>query len=181
MSDTNNQDQNQDTNKGEDNSGQDDKKNEKTFNQEQLDEIVSKRLGAEKAKMEKTIAEKVAEAQAEADRKAKLSEEERRADEAKKASEQLTQKETELALRESSIEAKEQLQSKNISTDLVNFVVDVDMDKTKENVDLLEKAFTKAVEAQVADKLKGKTPDDPANKANGSGDKTPSATGRIAF
>jgi len=170
-----------DAKKAEDDANAKKKSEEKpsSFTQEQLDEVVSKRLGEEKAKNEKLIADKVAEAQAEADRKAKLSDDERKADDAKKATEQLSTRETELALRESSIEARELLQSKSISTDLVSFVVDADMDKTKSNVDLLEKAFTKAVETGVADKLKGKTPDDPNNK--NAGRPKPNANGQIAF
>lgn len=151
---------------------------DKTFDQSQVDEIVSKRLGEEKAKMEKTIAEKIAEAQADAERKAKLSEDERKKEESKQQQEKITARETELALRESGIEAKELLQSKGISTDLVDFVVDADLDTTKSNVDKLEKAFTKAVESGVAEKLKGKTPDDPSNKG---GDGKPAPTGQIAF
>jgi len=45
---------------------------------------------------------------------------------------------------------------------LVDFVVDVDADKTKENINLLEKAYAQAVKAGVDKALAGTTPKDTA-------------------
>lgn len=179
MSDNDNKD-NKSQNNGDGSGNNDDKNTDKKFDQTQVDEIVSKRLAEEKAKTEKTIAEKVAEAQAEAERKAKLSEEERRKEEDAKNAEKISQRERDLALRESRIEARDLLQSKGIATDLVDFVVDVDLEKTKTNIDTLEKAFTKAVEAGVAEKLKGKSPEDFSGGDNKDKKKS-GTTGQIAF
>lgn len=175
---TNNQPPKEDP-KGGGNGENKDQNIDKKFTQEQLDEIVSKRVNEVKEKAEQTIAEKVKEAQAEAERNAKLSEEERRKEEEKKRTEQMTKREQELALRESRIEARDLLQSKGIATELVDFVVDTDLEKTKEKVDTLEKAFTKAVENGVAEKLKGKSPED--FSGNNKDKKSVAKTGQIAF
>lgn len=135
-------------------------KSTKTFTQEDVDKAISERLKREREKAEKTIAEKVAEAAAEAERKAKLSAEEKEAEDRKKREAETAEREREITLRENRAEARELLQERNISADLVNFVVDVDADTTRENIDNLEKAFLKAVEEGVEAKLKGKTPKD---------------------
>lgn len=154
----------------------------KTFTQEQLDSVIADRLKKEREASEKTIAQKVKEAAEEAERKAKLSADERAEEERKQRESATTERENALALRESRIEAKDILQEKGIHADLVDFVVDVSIDKTKENITKLESAYTKAVEAGVAEKLKGKSPEDFSNNNGGSGDdKTTKKTGQIAF
>ena len=92
-----------------------------TFTQEQVNDIVSKRLAEANSKAEKKLKDEVRE---------------RRAD------------------------AKDALSDRNIDTDLVDFVIDIDEDKTNSNIDKLEKAFNKAVEAGVKAKLAGTSPED---------------------
>jgi hypothetical protein len=154
------------------------KKTPSTFSQDQVDAMIAKRIGETKAKTDQTIAEKVAEATADAERKAKLSQEERDKEETAKREKDTNDRETKIALRESGVEAKEIMQSKGIPTDLVEYVVDVDLDKTKSNIDSLETVFNKAVEAKIADQLKGKTPTD---KGGERGDGKTAPTGRVAF
>lgn len=144
-------------------------KDGKTFTQAQLDEVVSKRINEERKKSEETIAKKIEEASKEAERKAKLTADEKAEEERKQREAKTAERETELALRENRIEARELLQSKKISSDLVDFVVDVDLEKTKTNIDTLEKAFTKAVQTGVDEKLAGKAPEDFSNGGGNGG------------
>lgn len=132
----------------------------KTFTQEDFDKQLSKTLAEKEAKLEKKMKEQLDKELAERERLAKLSAEEKAAEENRKAAEVTQAREREITLRENRAEARELLQEKNISTDLVDFVVDVDADKTKENINELEKAFLKAVEAGVNERMKGSTPTD---------------------
>ena len=137
------------------------KKNEpKTFTQEDFDKQLSKTLADKEAKLEKKLSEKFEKDLSERERLAKLSSEEKDSEVNKKREADSADRERGITLRENRADAREVLQSKNISSELVDFVVDVDKDKTNENIDNLEKAFLKAVETGVAEKLKGKTPDD---------------------
>lgn len=134
--------------------------NPKTFTQEELDNAVKARLAkAEKSAEEKTK-KAIADAIAEEKRQAKLSAEDRATEESKKKQQELENKERDIALRENRADAREALQEKNISTELVDLVIDVDADKQAENIEKLETAFTKAVEEGVAAKLAGKAPED---------------------
>ena len=138
----------------------DEAKNQKTFTQEDFDKQLSKTLADKEAKLQKKLEERLATELQERERLAKLSAEEKAAEETKRREQETAERERGIILRENRADARELLQAKNISTDLVGFVVDVDADKTKENIDQLEKAFLKAVEQGVNDKLRGQTPKD---------------------
>lgn len=162
--------------KGEEKRGEENK-----FTQEQVDALIAKRIGETKAKVEQTIAEKVAEATADAERKAKLSQEEREKEEREKREKETADRERNIALRESGVEAREIMQSKGIPTELVEYVIDPDLDKTKSNIEKMETVFNKAVESKVADTLKGTTPKDKSGSGGGTGGKPGAPTGRVAF
>ena len=49
---------------------------------------------------------------------------------------------------------------------MVDFVVDLDANKTKENIEKLAKTYNKSVETGVTDKLKGTPPTDFSNSNN---------------
>lgn len=132
----------------------------KTFTQDQLDAVLKERLERERKTSEEQTQKAVAQALADAERKAKLTAEERAAEESRKRADELADKERTIALRENRADAREALLSKNIPTDLVDFVIDVDAEKTMDNIVIIEKAFNKAVEEGVAAKLKGKAPED---------------------
>ena len=136
----------------------------KTFTQEELEKTLSERLKREREKADKALAEKLKAEREDWERQAKLSAEEKEAETRKKEAEKTAAREREITLRENRADARELLQEKNISADLVDFVVDVDPDKTKENIDSLEKVFLKAVEAGVNERLKGDTPKDKSTK-----------------
>lgn len=65
---------------------------------------------------------------------------------------------------------------------MVDFVIDIDADKTSDNINKLEKAFNKAVEAGVKAKLAGTSPEDYGEGAKKSKDLLPkSPTGLRSF
>lgn len=138
----------------------------KTFSQEEVNNIVSERLKDVKAKNDKAISEAVANALAEYDRQAKLTEEEREKEAKTKREAELKEREDNLTLRERKLQAQELLSQKNIPIDLVDFVVDLDESKTKENIEKLAKTYNKSVETGVTDKLKGTPPTDFSNSNN---------------
>ena len=54
----------------------------------------------------------------------------------------------------------------------MDFVVDLDENKTKDNIEKLAKTYSKSVETGVTDKLKGTPPTDFSNSNNNNTDKT---------
>lgn len=150
-----------DTTKNEDN-----KAGNKTFSQTDMDNLAGKVRSEEKAKNEQAINDAVAKAIAEYDRQAKLTEEEREKEAKSKREAELKSREEKITLRERKLEAQELLIAKNIPIDLVEFVVDLDESKTKQNIELLAKTYSKSVETGVTDKLKGTPPRDFSNTNN---------------
>jgi hypothetical protein len=138
----------------------------KTFSQEELNSIVSQRLKEVKDKQEETVKNAVAQAIAEERRQAKLTEEEREKEAKTKREAELKERENSLTLRERKLQAQELLSQKNIPIDLVDFVVDLDEAKTKDNIEKLAKTYNKSVETGVTDKLKGTPPTDFSNSNN---------------
>lgn len=135
----------------------------KTFSQEQVNDIVSQRLKEVKDKHDETVKNAVAQAIAEERRQAKLTEEEREKEAKTRREAEIKQREEQLLLRENRITAKELLSQKNIPIDLVDFVVDLDESRTKENIEKLAKTYNKSVETGVTDKLKSTPPTDFSN------------------
>lgn len=147
-------------------SNSEDKNAGKTFSQADMDNLAGKIRGEEKAKNEQAIKEAVASAIAEYERKAKLTEEEREKEAKSKREAELKQREDNITLRERRLTAQEMLKAKNIPIDLVDFVVDLDETKTKDNIEKLAKTYNKSVETGVTDKLKGTPPTDFSNSNN---------------
>ena len=143
----------------------------KTFSLLLVNNIVSERLKDVKAKNDKAISDAVANAIAEYDRQAKLTEEEREKEAKSKREAELKERENSLTLRERKLQAQELLSQKNIPIDLVDFVVDLDETKTKDNIEKLAKTYNKSVETGVTDKLKGTPPTDFSNSNNNNADK----------
>jgi hypothetical protein len=136
------------------------KGDKKTFTQEDLEKALSERLKREREKADKALAEKLKSEREDWERQAKLSASEKETETQKKREAETAERERGITLRENRAEARDLLSEKSIPAALVDFVVDVDLDKTKANIDVLEEAYLKAVEAGVNDKLKGQTPVD---------------------
>lgn len=137
---------------------------DKSFTQADIDKAISERLKREKDASEKRIAETLKKERSEWERQSKLSEEQRAEEQRKAMESELSEKERNLALRENRADARELLIERGIDSTLVDFVVDVDADKTKDNVNQLEKAYAQAVKAGVDKALAGTTPKDPASE-----------------
>lgn len=137
-----------------------DKNTGKTFSQADMDNLAGKIRGEEKAKNEQAIKDAVASAIAEYERQAKLTEEQREKEAKTKREAELKAREEQITLRERRLQAQELLSQKNIPIDLVDFVVDLDESKTKDNIEKLAKTYNKSVENGVTDKLKGTPPTD---------------------
>lgn len=132
----------------------------KSFSQEQVDGIVKARMERFEKKAQEDRDKAIAEALADAERKAKLTAEERATEESTQQRKKLEEMERDISLRENRADAREALQEKNISTELVELIVDVDAEKQEQKLEKLESAFTKAVEEGVTAKLKGTPPED---------------------
>lgn len=159
MTDQTNQEANTEaTNQGADTSKE--QTTDKSFTQADIDKAISERLKREKEASEKRIAETLRKEREEWERQSKLSEEQRAEEQRKQMESELSEKERNLALRENRADARELLIERGIDSSLVDFVVDVDADKTKENVTQLEKAYAAAVKAGVDKALAGTTPKD---------------------
>ena len=135
----------------------------KIFSQADMDNLAGKIRGEEKAKQEQAIKDAVAQAIAEERRQAQLTVDEREKEAKAKRDEELKAREDNITLRERRLMAQEMLSQKNIPIDLVDFVVDLDETKTKENIEKLAKTYNKSVENGVTDKLKGTPPPDFSN------------------
>ena len=135
----------------------------KTFSQVDMDNLAGKIRNEEKAKNEQAIKDAVAQAIAEERRQAQLTSEQRESEAKQKREAELKAREDDITLRERRLMAQEMLSQKNIPIDLVDFVVDLDESKTKENIDKLAKTYNKSVENGVTDKLKGTPPTDFSN------------------
>ena len=137
---------------------------DKSFTQADIDKAISERLKREKDASEKRIAETLKKEREEWERQSKLSEEQRAEEARKQMESELSEKERNLALRENRADARELLIERGIDSTLVDFVVDVDADKTKDNVNQLEKAYAQAVKAGVDKALAGTTPKDTSSE-----------------
>ena len=144
-------------------------KEEKTFTQAELEEILSKRLAKEKKKQE-AIAEKEYQARL----KAELEESEKLAQmnqaEREKAKAEKERKEFELEKARYEQERREFEQAKikaqtmqmlgerKIPVELAQFITSNNADEIMDNVNTFEKCFNEVVEKSVNERLKGKTP-----------------------
>ena len=153
----------------------------KNFTQTDMDNLAGKIRNEEKAKNEQAIKDAVASAIAEYDRKAKLSEEEREKEARSQREKELQAREQEITLRERRIDALEQLQAKKIPVDLVDFVLDLDESKMKDNIERLAKSYNKSVETGITDKLKGNPPTDFSGTKNNQDSNKPKYSGTVAF
>lgn len=132
---------------------------------EKLDEAaVQKRideaLKAAKEKWDKEAEDK----RKEDERLSKLSEQERKSEELKKKQKELEAKEKELKKKDMQLEMAKVLSDRHIPQEFSEYLMAKDSAETLKRVTTFEKAYKKAVDAGVNERLKGKPP-----KAGGSG------------
>jgi hypothetical protein len=135
---------------------QEEGKTEKVLTQEQIDNIVKKRVSEVKEQAEKEKLEAVAEAE----RLATLSAEQKEKELRERQTRELEEKERALTLKENKLLAREELQSRGIDPTLSDLVEDVDRDRMLTRIEDFERSWKKSVEQAVADQLKGNPPRD---------------------
>ena len=130
----------------------------RTYSQEEVDALLQsetdRRVTSALKKAEQKNAEKLKEAQ----RLAQMNEKEKYEYELQQREQAIAAKERELALMENKNEASKILAERGISLQLVDFVVAESADDMKNNIDLLDKAFTASVKAEVEKRLAGSSP-----------------------
>ena len=134
----------------------------KTFTQEEVNEMISKRLQRER----KDIKAQIEAERKQAEELAKLSEQE-------KASKLLELKEKELNDKIRAFESEKllnettkQLASKNLPIDFAEMLKGDDAEKTFENIQLFEAKFNEAVEKVVTERLRGNVPKTTTSSSN---------------
>lgn len=141
------------------NENQEEQKQEvKTYTQEEVDALLQqetdRRISSAQKKWEKKSQEKVKEAE----KLAKLSEQERFQYELEQREKAIAEKERQMALMENKAEASKALNERGISIALADFVVAEDADTMMENIKMLEDEFKKSVKAEVEKRLAGNSP-----------------------
>ena len=121
-------------------------KNEKLFTQEELDKILNKKFAQWQKKTD--------EAKIEAERKAKLTEAEKLAEERKEFEAMKKQFEYEQRVNSTS----KVLASNNLPIEFADFLVGENDEATTQRVDLFKNAFNEALEKAVKERLRGNTP-----------------------
>ena len=118
----------------------------KTFTQDELDKILNKKFAQWQKKTE--------EAKAEAERKAKLTEAEKLAEERKEFEAMKKQFEYEQRVNSTS----KVLASNNLPIEFADFLIAENDEATTQRVDLFKNAFNDALEKAINERLRGKTP-----------------------
>ena len=121
-------------------------KEEKTFTQAELDKILNKKFAQWQKKTE--------EAKAEAERKAKLTEAEKLAEERKEFEAMRKQFEYEKRVNSTS----KVLASNNLPVEFADFLIAENDEATTQRVDLFKNTFNEALEKALTERLRGNTP-----------------------
>lgn len=131
---------------------------EKTFTQDDVDSIITKRLEREQKKWEKNLTEKIEKERKEAERLAKLSAEEKEKEVLEKTKKEIEKTKNNLKKRELLLDAKDVLSDKALPVNFAERLLGEDAESTMDNIKAFEEEWQKAIEKAVNDKLKGTTP-----------------------
>ena len=130
---------------------------EKMFTQAELDEIIGKRLAKERAKFEEQLKSKVGEAE----RLAKLNEEERAREEIKIAQDNLDKMTAEFNKMKADFEQQQmlaqvtkELSDRNLPIGMANNLIGNDAEATKANIDAFENTWKASLEAAIKNEIK---------------------------
>ncbi len=149
-----------------DNANKGDDQGSKTFSQDEVNEIVRKRINEANAKSEEKLKQAVADALAEQERKAKLTDEQRATEAQKAKEEEIAKREHDVTMRERRNEAIEIMVQQKLPTSMVDYIVDQDVEKTKANITQFSKDWQKALEDAVKAKVGGSTPTDKGKRTD---------------
>lgn len=131
----------------------------KTYTQEEVDALLQSEADRRVTEALKRAEKKKEAAVKEAQRLAAMNEQEKYEYQLQQREAAITEKEKQLALAENKNEASKILAEKGLAIALVDFVVAEDAETMKKNIDLLDKCFKESVKAEVAQRLKSKTPE----------------------
>lgn len=126
-------------------------------------------LAAAKSKWEKDYKRKAEAAKKEAERLSKLSDDERAKAELENSRKELEAKEQELKKKELKLEMVKVLSDRHIPVEFMDYLIAEDSESTMSRITTFEKAFKKAIENGVNEKLKGKAPKAGTSKAGAAG------------
>lgn len=126
----------------------------KTFTQEEMDNIIKGRLARERKAWEKELTEK----QTEADRLAKMTDDEKRAYQSKKREKDLDAREAAITKRELTAQAKATLEGKGLPQSLAELLDYSSAEACNESINKVALAFQSAVDTSVNDRIKGGKP-----------------------
>lgn len=136
----------------------------KTFSQEEVNNVVSKRINEINAKNEEKMKKAIQEAKAEWEKQSQMSDEEKQKEEMSKKEQEIAERERNLTLQERSIATKAVLQDKGMPTELADYLIDVEKDTTDSNVEKISKVWDEALSKAVEAKVAGETPKDSSNQ-----------------
>lgn len=122
--------------------------------QAEFDRRVNKAIETAKSKWEALMDDKLTEAE----KMAKMTKEEKAAYQQKKKEKEMADREAAVTRRELMAEAKNTLAEKNLPVELAEVLDYADADTCKKSLETVEKAFQKAVQAGVEERLKGDKP-----------------------
>lgn len=130
---------------------------EKTFTQAELDEIISKRLAKERAKFDEQLKTKVSEAE----RLAKLNEDERAKEEIRIAQEELNKMQNEFNAMKESFEKEQmlaqvqkELSDKQLPLHMASSLIGADAETTKANIDKFEVEWKASLQDAIQREIK---------------------------
>lgn len=130
----------------------------KNFTEDDIQKRINDELAKAKVKWEKDYNKKAEKARKERERLSKLSDDERAKAELENSRKELEAKEAELTRKELKLEMVKVLSERNLPVEFMDYLVDADSESTLKRITTFEKAYKKAVEAGVNEKLKGKAP-----------------------
>lgn len=130
----------------------------KTYSQEEVDALLQQETDRRVTAALKKAEEKNKEKLKEAEKLAKMNEQERYEHELEQREKAIAEKERALNLAENKNTASKILAEKGLSLQLVDFVVAEDAETMNANIKLLDNAFKASVKAEVEKRLGGKTP-----------------------
>ena len=143
--------------------GQGDQKEEskggdKVFTQDEVTAIVEARLARERSKAEKETEKKIESAIQEAERLAKLSEDDRKKEAEEAKDKELEATKAELARVYLERDTMSRLAEEKIPSEFKDFLMGTDAESTNENIKAFKPIFESMIQKQVEERLKGKTP-----------------------
>ena len=124
-----------------------------TLTQEQVNDIVSRRLAKEKAKWEKEYNKKLEVEKAEALRLAEMDAEQRKEEEFNKRLKSLEERENEIRINELRLDAINQLQDKKLPHQFVDLIIPKDSDTHSDRINLLDQLFRDSIKAEVENRI----------------------------